>query len=573
MWTLLIILSYLITDSANTDPCVNHTVLDQPWRSIDCTETECSGQKKCDTNLVQGWYRFKSSGGWKIPETVVPARQCSTYGTGWLQGSHPSVGQGEVMGTICFNWNENRCHWTQEISIKNCSSYFVYELKPPPGCDAAYCTVTDSALTDPCVHHTVLDQPWRSIDSTETQWKCDDGLHFGWYRFKSSGGWKIPETSVPVYHCSTASPGWLQGSHPSVGQGVVTRTVCFNWGGNHCYWTHEIRIKNCSSYFVYELKSLFYCIAYCTDPETVATEEPEEQSTRESARGSSSTPAVSGTSESVMSKTQESEEQSTAESTEEPVTSQTQESEEQSTRESTEVSSSTPAGSGSSVLDPPTKRNSFSLTTLSSSLLIMNILLKSRLNRLFSTENSPSFSDLFMSLTSLIPGTIPTRGFRLLPRNLPTPSLFLMTVEKFQILHISGILNPSSCLSLAQIYQDRGPPNSCVIVLCTKYKRINVKITSMTDLDEESAKRIVVERLIKYLQSKNVFPKMLTVGEQWTVHIRGTDKISHRPQVHIQQHMQTTMSKARELGEGFCRQDTRHCEAPEQISMSLLLCP
>ncbi|XP_067884563.1 uncharacterized protein [Heterodontus francisci] len=449
MWTLLIILSYLITDSANTDPCVNHTVLDQPWRSIDCTETECSGQKKCDTNLVQGWYRFKSSGGWKIPETVVPARQCSTYGTGWLQGSHPSVGQGEVMGTICFNWNENRCHWTQEISIKNCSSYFVYELKPPPGCDAAYCTVTDSALTDPCVHHTVLDQPWRSIDSTETQWKCDDGLHFGWYRFKSSGGWKIPETSVPVYHCSTASPGWLQGSHPSVGQGVVTRTVCFNWGGNHCYWTHEIRIKNCSSYFVYELKSLFYCIAYCTDPETVATEEPEEQSTRESARGSSSTPAVSGTSESVMSKTQESEEQSTAESTEEPVTSQTQESEEQSTRESTEVSSSTPAGSGSS--EPVTSQ----------------------------TQESEEQS---------------TRESTEVSSSTPAGSRSSGTchVGSSSQNHDSGIPSTPEEPPDSQPVSDDG----------TKYKRINVKITSMTDLDEESAKRIVVERMKHMFQDQ-----------------------------------------------------------------------
>ncbi|XP_067883778.1 uncharacterized protein [Heterodontus francisci] len=301
MWTLLIILGYLITDSTLTDPCVNHTVLDQPWRSIDCDVTVGSGQEKCDDNLAQGWYRFKSSGGWKIPDTVVPDFHCSTRATGWLQGSHPSVGNGEVTRTVCFNKAGNRCHWTQEIKIINCSSYFVYELKPPPDCEAVYCTVTDSALTDPCVNHTVLDQPWRSSDCDVTgcsgQEKCDDNLAQGWYRFKSSGGWKIPETAVPDFHCSTHVTGWLNGSHPSVGQGEVTRTVCLSWGRKHCDKVHEIKIKNCSSYFVYELKSLFYCAAYCTDPETVATEEPEEQTTRESTRGSSSTPAVSGTSD------------------------------------------------------------------------------------------------------------------------------------------------------------------------------------------------------------------------------------------------------------------------------------
>ncbi|XP_067882237.1 uncharacterized protein [Heterodontus francisci] len=470
-----------------------------------------------------------SSGGWKIPDTVVPDSHCSTRASGWLQGSHPSVGNGEVTRTVCFNKAGNRCHKTQEIKIENCSSYFVYELKPPPDCEAVYCTVTDSALTDPCVNHTVLDQPWRSSDCDDTrcssQVKCDDGLHFGWYRFKSSGGWKIPETAVPHHHCSTHVTSWLQGSHPSVGEGEVTRTVCLYWGSNHCDKVHEIKIKNCSSYFVYELKSLFHFAAYCTDPETATTEEPVEQSTRESTRGSSSTPAVSGTSEPMTSQTQESEEQSTGESTEvsssipvgsgtpepvtyqtqeseeqstaestegpssipagsgssEPVTSKTQESEEQSTRESTEVSSSTPAGSGSSVLDPPTKRNSFSLTTLSSSLLIMNILLKSRLNRLFSTENSPSFSDLFMSLTSLIPGTI----------------LFFFLV---------GVVTDSAAddvWCLPSVKADSGipstpeePPDSQPVSDDdTKYKRINVKITSMTDLDDETAKRIVVERM------------------------------------------------------------------------------
>ncbi|XP_067883189.1 uncharacterized protein [Heterodontus francisci] len=254
--------------------------------------------------------------------------------------------------------------------------------------------ITDSALTDPCVNHTVLDQPWRSSDCDVTgcsgQEKCDDNLHFGWYLFKSSGGWKIPETAVPHHRCSTNVTGWLQGSHPSVGQGEVTRTVCLYWGRKHCDKVHEIKIKNCSSYFVYELKSLFRCAAYCTDPETVETEEPEEQTTRESTRGSSSTPAVSGTSETsttsrtkeqttphsiekspsnpidtftsepMTSQTQESEEQSTGESIEvsssilvgsgtpEPVTYETQESEEQSTAESTEGPSCIPAGSGSS---------------------------------------------------------------------------------------------------------------------------------------------------------------------------------------------------------------------------------
>ncbi|XP_041038352.1 uromodulin-like [Carcharodon carcharias] len=147
MWTLLLILGFLITDSGLTDPCVDHTILDQVWRSVNCIWPVCSWQWKCDANLQEGWYRFKSSGGWKIPDSVVPELHCSTYSPGWLQGSHPTLGQGVVTRTVCFTSLWNPCNWTREIKVKNCSRYFVYELKPAPGCSAAYCTDPGTAPT------------------------------------------------------------------------------------------------------------------------------------------------------------------------------------------------------------------------------------------------------------------------------------------------------------------------------------------------------------------------------------------------------------------------------------------
>ncbi|XP_078061051.1 uncharacterized protein LOC144486894 [Mustelus asterias] len=277
MRTLLLILGLLIADSALTDPCVDHTALSDTWRSTDCRETECSNNSMCDGDLLVGWYRFKSSGGWKIPETLVAEEHCSTHRSGWLQGSHPTLEQGEVNRRVCFNWDGNLCSWEREIKIKNCSSYIVYELKPTPGCDAAYCTDPNSALTDPCVDHTVLNQPWRSSDCTGTECvgrlQCDEDLVYGWYRFNSSGGWKIPETPVAPRHCSTYHPGWLQGSHPTLEQGEVNRTVCLTNQSSQCKLEREIKIKNCSSYFVYELKPTPGCdAAYCTDPNSALTE-------------------------------------------------------------------------------------------------------------------------------------------------------------------------------------------------------------------------------------------------------------------------------------------------------------
>ncbi|XP_072329629.1 pancreatic secretory granule membrane major glycoprotein GP2-like isoform X2 [Scyliorhinus torazame] len=144
MRSLILLLGCLVTESTLTDPCGNYTVLEQPWRSTDCKDTDCSGQWMCDTRLGKAWYRLKSSGGWKIPEHVVPKRRCSTDFTIWLNGSHPTVGQGEVTKTVCFHGNTD-CSYTLEINIKNCTDYIVYELKPPPHCQSAYCTDPETA--------------------------------------------------------------------------------------------------------------------------------------------------------------------------------------------------------------------------------------------------------------------------------------------------------------------------------------------------------------------------------------------------------------------------------------------
>ncbi|XP_059816880.1 pancreatic secretory granule membrane major glycoprotein GP2-like [Hypanus sabinus] len=99
-----------------------------------------------DKNLAVRWYRFNSSGGWKIPETVVPQYRCSGKKPGWLNGPHPNVGEGEVTRTVCFSKDEKPCEKNQEIRVKNCSGYFVYRLWPTPGNDAVYCTANKSLM-------------------------------------------------------------------------------------------------------------------------------------------------------------------------------------------------------------------------------------------------------------------------------------------------------------------------------------------------------------------------------------------------------------------------------------------
>ena len=69
----------------------------------------------------------------------------------------------------------------------------------------------------------------------------------------------MPDKYVLMYRCGTKYPGWLNGTHPTVAEGVVTRTVCYScYGGyeGYCWWRNIIKVKNCSSYYVYELQKL-----------------------------------------------------------------------------------------------------------------------------------------------------------------------------------------------------------------------------------------------------------------------------------------------------------------------------
>ena len=120
-----------------------------------------------------------------------------------------------------------------------------------------------------CYDHQNISEPRRS---TKSVWQsgqialCDMNIRYGWYRFTSFGGAKMPEKVVPEGYCGTHDPIWLNGTHPTVAEGNVARKVCINSFGlnNGCYDHFDINVRNCGGYFVYYLKPLYYCAAaYC----------------------------------------------------------------------------------------------------------------------------------------------------------------------------------------------------------------------------------------------------------------------------------------------------------------------
>ena len=70
----------------------------------------------------------------------------------------------------------------------------------------------------------------------------------------------MADKCVLVYRCGTERPFSLNGAHPAVTEGVVTRTVCSDClgGSDSCWVKNIIKVKNCSSYYVYELPRTYY---------------------------------------------------------------------------------------------------------------------------------------------------------------------------------------------------------------------------------------------------------------------------------------------------------------------------
>ena len=79
------------------------------------------------------------------------------------------------------------------------------------------------------------------MNSDQSNFKCDgkapDNISYGWYRMMGkAGGQMIPEECVPTKRCGTKAPGWLNGKHPTVQEGIVDRQVCYHWSDNCCKW-------------------------------------------------------------------------------------------------------------------------------------------------------------------------------------------------------------------------------------------------------------------------------------------------------------------------------------------------
>ena len=124
-----------------------------------------------------------------------------------------------------------------------------------------------SLSVDGCLNYTVLNEADRAQgNALQNNLRCHDNLVTGWYRFQGAAGDRMPDKCVLQYRCGAYAPGWLDGIHPTVTEGVVTRKVCYHYNGDCCRWRNIIKVKNCSSYYVYEIQGLvnaYSCGRHC----------------------------------------------------------------------------------------------------------------------------------------------------------------------------------------------------------------------------------------------------------------------------------------------------------------------
>ena len=130
-----------------------------------------------------------------------------------------------------------------------------------------YCTFADR---QECSSYTLLDNKDRNIKYTSRgSVLCDAGISTGWYRFGGDAGTQLSTTCVDRtdtsnLKCRTYAVSWLNGTHPSVSDGKVTRTVCLSWTGNCCRWKKDIEVINCGFFYIYKLVSIRICsFRYC----------------------------------------------------------------------------------------------------------------------------------------------------------------------------------------------------------------------------------------------------------------------------------------------------------------------
>ncbi|CAF1244512.1 unnamed protein product [Rotaria sordida] len=131
---------------------------------------------------------------------------------------------------------------------------------------------TSISLPSQCTSYNTLTDISRLSTYTSGCCPCDSTVSTGWTRITGSAGTQLITYPVSTSYCSTNTPGWWNGTHPSTIGATTSGTLCVSYSGYLCnpsYSISPILATNCSGYYVYYLQSMgCYCCSfyprYCT---------------------------------------------------------------------------------------------------------------------------------------------------------------------------------------------------------------------------------------------------------------------------------------------------------------------
>ena len=122
-----------------------------------------------------------------------------------------------------------------------------------------------------CSNYTFLNESNRAMTyADKSLGNLTDSKLSGWYRFSGGAGTQMAEACPKMYSCSTNSSGWLNGTHPTVAEGIVQRKVCFSKSLSRffkdcCYHSKHTSVRNCGAFYVYRLDPSDYYSRYCSN--------------------------------------------------------------------------------------------------------------------------------------------------------------------------------------------------------------------------------------------------------------------------------------------------------------------
>ncbi|KAL9961352.1 hypothetical protein ACROYT_G030272 [Oculina patagonica] len=166
------------------------------------------------------------------------------------------------------SWKRSKGAWEEERMKVNGGTLKISSLSEADSgiyiCEAKVPYYTIEARTDLVVkpvectsYSSLISSDRKTTYSNRRSW-CDKNLN-GWYRFQGGAGTRMPTSCPSIYRC-----GWLNGGHPTVADGKVTRQVCFHWSSNCCRWSTNIQVRNCGSFYVYHFNGTPECaLRYC----------------------------------------------------------------------------------------------------------------------------------------------------------------------------------------------------------------------------------------------------------------------------------------------------------------------